>query len=219
MFASFTRRIVCSPSLRQRTTNSPCWLGIQTTRNTYSNEFTKNELLRRHNDEQASTYFDQFRYLRHLPQAPTVPLSFGVLGLVPFAAVPLYMFSTGVYLPDLAFTQLAYSASILSYLGGIRWGTLLEKSNDWKDYTYSILPSVAAWLALLVPGRWSILWALTSLQGFAFYDVNQPGYPLWFKGLRVLLTALSSLSLLITLGLSFVLPNKEAKSKHTERTM
>ena len=188
-------------------------------RHTYSNEFTKNDLLRRHNDEQASTYFDQFRYLRHLKDAPAAPLSFGLFGLVPFAAVPVYMYSTGVYSPDLAFTQLAYSASILSYLGGIRWGTLLEGSNDWKQYTYSILPSIAAWLALLIPGRWSILWALSSLQGFAFYDVTRPGYPLWFKGLRVLLTAMSSLALLTTLTLSFVLPKKEAKTKNTKRTI
>lgn len=192
---------------------------FQLIRSTYSNEFTKNEILRRYNDEKASTYFDQFRYLRHLKDVPSAPLAFGLFGLVPFAAVPIYMYSTGVYLPDLAFTQLAYSASILSFLGGIRWGTLLERSNDWKSYTYSILPSIAAWLALLIPGRWSILWALSSLQGFAYFDVNRPGYPLWFKGLRVLLTAISSLTLLTTLGLSFVLPNKEAKTTKTKRTM
>ncbi|CAF1126377.1 unnamed protein product [Adineta ricciae] len=188
-------------------------------RTTYSNEFTKNELLRQYNDKQASTYFDQFRYLRHLKDAPTAPLAFGLLGLVPFAAVPMYMYSTGIYSPDLAFTQLAYSASILSFIGGIRWGTLLRESNDWKQYAYSILPSVAAWLALLVPGRWSILWALSSLQGFGFYDVTQPGYPLWFKGLRVLLTAVSSLTLFATLTLSFILPKKEAITKNTQRTM
>ncbi|CAF4679505.1 unnamed protein product, partial [Rotaria magnacalcarata] len=68
-------------------------------------------------------------------------------------------------------------------------------------------------------GRWSILWALTSFQGFAFYDVTRPGYPLWFKGLRVLLTAVSSLTLFATLTLSFVLPNREAKTKNTNRTM
>ena len=196
----------------------PTWSSASI-RTTYSNEFTKNDLLRRHNDEHASTYLDQFRYLRHLKDAPTAPLSFGVLGLVPFVAVPFYMYSTGIYSPDLAFTQLAYSASILSFIGGVRWGTLLKDSNDWKQYTYSILPSIAAWLALLVPGRWSILWALSSLQGFAFYDVTRPGYPLWFKGLRVLLTLVSSLTLLTTLGLSFVLPKQHGSTKNTERTL
>ena len=190
-----------------------------TIRTTYSNEFTKNELLQRYNDKHRSIYFNQFHYLGHLTEAPIVPLSLGLFGLVPFAAVPLYMYSTGIYLPDLAFTQLAYSASILSYIGGIRWGTLLEKSNDWKQYTYSILPSIAAWLALLVPGRWSILWALSSLQGFAFYDISKPGYPLWFKGLRVLLTTMASLTLFSTLILSFVLPKKEVTKTTSKRTM
>ncbi len=217
MLISFSYRSLSSLVLR-RTVQYPLWNNINI-RTTYSNEFTKNDLLRRYNDERVSTYFDQFRYLRHLKDAPIVPLSFGLLGLIPFAAVPFYMYSTGIYLPDLAFTQLAYSASILSFIGGIRWGTLLEESNNWKQYTYSILPSIAAWLALLVPGRWSILWALSSLQGFGFYDVTRPGYPLWFKGLRVLLTAVSSLTLLATLALSFVLPKKEAKTKNTERTM
>lgn len=217
MLAFFPYRSLSS-SIFCRTVQYPIWKHANI-RTTYSNEFTKNELLRRYNNEHTSTYFDQFRYLRHLKDAPTAPLSFGLLGLVPFAAVPIYMYSTGVYIPDLAFTQLAYSASILSFIGGIRWGTLLEKSNDWKQYTYSILPSVAAWLALLVPGRWSILWALTSLQGFAFYDVTTPGYPLWFKGLRVLLTMVSSLTLLTTLVLSFRLPRKEGTTKNTQRTM
>ena len=215
MLSSFSCR---SSILLNRTVQYSLWKNIGV-RTAYSNEFTQNELLRRYNDKQVSTYFDQFRYLRHLKDAPAAPLAFGLLGLVPFAAVPLYMYSTGVYLPDLAFTQLAYSASILSFIGGIRWGKLLEQSNNWKEYTYSILPSIAAWLALLVPGRWSILWAISSLQGFAFYDVKRPGYPLWFKGLRVLLTAVSSLTLLTTLTLSFLLPKKEAKSKNTERTM
>ena len=188
-------------------------------RTTYSNEFTNNKLLRRYNDKRRSTYFDQFHYLRHLKESPTVPLSFGLFGLVPFTAIPMYMYSTGTYLPDLAFTQLAYSASILSYIGGIRWGILLEKSNDWKEYTYSVLPSIAAWLALLVPGRWSIIWTLLSLQTFAFYDITKADYPLWFKGLRVLLTTISSLTLLATLTLSFVLPRKEVKTNNTKRTM
>jgi len=217
MLTSFPHRSLSSLLVR-RTVQYPLW-NHTNVRTAYSNEFTKNELLRRYNHEQASTYFDQFRYLRHLKDAPIAPLSFGLLGLVPFAAVPIYMYSTGIYLPDLAFTQLAYSASILSFIGGIRWGTLLEESNNWKQYMYSILPSIAAWLALLVPGRWSILWALSSLQGFAFYDVTRPGYPLWFKGLRVLLTAISSLTLLATLTLSFVLPKKEATTKNTQRTM
>lgn len=217
MLTSYPYRSLSSLILR-RTVQYPL-LSSTNIRAIYSNEFTKNELLQRYNEEHASTYFNQFRYLRHLKDAPLAPLSFGILGLVPFAAIPFYMYSTGIYLPDLAFTQLAYSASILSFIGGIRWGTLLKESNDWKEYTYSILPSIAAWLALLVPGRWAILWALSSLQGFAFYDVTKPGYPLWFKGLRVLLTAISSLTLLTTLTLSFVLPKKEATTKNTKRTM
>lgn len=58
-----------------------------------------------------------------IKHAPAPALFYGVSGLIPFTAIPAYMFQYGAYVPELAFTSLAYSAVILSFLGGVRWGS------------------------------------------------------------------------------------------------
>ena len=58
--------------------------------------------------------------LRCLPQGPGPALCLGVAGLIPFVSAPLYMANSGFFLPDIATAQLAYGASILSFLGGVR---------------------------------------------------------------------------------------------------
>ena len=58
--------------------------------------------------------------LRCLPQGPGPALCLGVAGLIPFVTAPLYMANSGYFLPDIATAQLAYGASILSFLGGVR---------------------------------------------------------------------------------------------------
>jgi hypothetical protein len=45
------------------------------------------------------------------------------------------MAQTGVFLPGVATGQLAYGATILSFLGGVRWG-ILVRGKKLKKYTY-----------------------------------------------------------------------------------
>ena len=51
--------------------------------------------------------------------------------------------------------QLAYGASILSFLGGVRWGMLVNPgapiAGSWLQYSYAVAPSLVAWSALLMP--------------------------------------------------------------------
>ncbi len=51
--------------------------------------------------------------------------------------------------------QLAYGASILSFLGGVRWGMLVTPgtpiTGSWLQYSYAVAPSLVAWSALLMP--------------------------------------------------------------------
>lgn len=58
-----------------------------------------------------------------IKNAPPPALFYGVAGLVPFTAIPTYMIQSGVYIPEMAFTSMAYSAVILSFIGGVRWGS------------------------------------------------------------------------------------------------
>jgi hypothetical protein len=66
------------------------------------------------------------RNLRDIKHAPIPALTYGIGGLIPFTAIPVYMLSTGVYIPEMAFTSMAYSAVILSFIGGVRWGSAVS---------------------------------------------------------------------------------------------
>ncbi|CAL4106346.1 unnamed protein product, partial [Meganyctiphanes norvegica] len=57
--------------------------------------------------------------------SPTPALVLGFSGLIPFVAAPFYMYYSGAFLPEVATAQLAYGATILSFLGGVRWGLTL----------------------------------------------------------------------------------------------
>ena len=66
-----------------------------------------------------------FKNLPDIKNAPTSSLFFGTSGLIPFASIPVYMLATGTYIPELAYSSLTYSAVILSFLGGVRWGSAI----------------------------------------------------------------------------------------------
>ena len=54
----------------------------------------------------------------------------------------------------------AYGAVILSFLGGIRWGLVLNNKaqvQKWAPLMWSVVPSLIAWPALLLPSRYMLL--------------------------------------------------------------
>lgn len=73
--------------------------------------------------EETKKALKNFSDIKH---APTPALFYGVAGLIPFTAIPSYMIHTGVYVPEMAFTSMAYSAVILSFIGGVRWGSAVS---------------------------------------------------------------------------------------------
>uniref|UniRef100_A0A0N7ZCZ7 Transmembrane protein 69 n=1 Tax=Scylla olivacea TaxID=85551 RepID=A0A0N7ZCZ7_SCYOL len=143
---------------------------------------------------------DAVKQVRH---SPTPALALGFSGLVPFMAVPAYMMTTGLYEAELAQAQLYYGASILSFLGGVRWGlTLPEGSSqppDWHNLGYSVAPSLVAWLGLLAPHTVGVLTLMGGLGLAGYMDIAMWGYPGWFKGMRFCLTFVAVLSLWTTL--------------------
>lgn len=83
-------------------------------------------------------------------RTPPAALLFGFTGAVPFLALTIVIASTnssGWYERAFAF----YSALILSFLGGIRWGDAgTTRDPGYRDLTLSILPSLLAWGALML---------------------------------------------------------------------
>ena len=158
--------------------------------------------------------------LKHLPSAPAPALCLGLSGLIPFVSAPLYMYNSGFFLPDVATAQLAYGASILSFLGGVRWGMLVAGAGDdlppsWGQYTWSVTPSLISWTALLAPSATvGVPICVTGLLMAAAVDLKQPSYPPWFRSLRFILTLFAVISLIMSSFFSYSLGSKKQPSDY-----
>ncbi len=139
---------------------------------------------------------------------PRPALVLGLGGLLPFFATAIASIALDSP-PEEAGRAVqalgAYGAVILSFLGGVRWGDLLDDSvriNQWMPLTLSVVPSLIAWSALLL-GSTSMLAVL--IVGFAFQysldraAVQRGALPEWFGRLRLILTCGALLSLIVTL--------------------
>lgn len=134
---------------------------------------------------------------------PAAPLWLGLGGLLPFVASAAGVHAADPTIALLALSSLGgYGAVILSFLGGIKWGVVVNDRaamQSWSTLALSVLPSLIAWPALLLP-------PLTMLSllifGFALqfvldrHSVASGMLPRWFGRLRLILTAGAILSLL-----------------------
>lgn len=160
---------------------------------------------------------DLLRYdMKDFWKSPKPALLLGFAGLVPFVAPTLFMAMTESYCTDLAFAQLTYGAAILSFLGGARWGFALPEGSparpDWINLANSVVPSLLAWVAVLMGD--SIVAAVTMIvMGLGVslhYDLSLlPTYPSWFKALRSVLTVVAFFSLIGTITMHGVYPEKK----------
>ena len=97
----------------------------------------------------------------------------------------------------------AYAAVILSFLGGVRWGNLLNdktRLKQWSPLTLSVVPSLIAWPALLLPPFWMLSLLAIGLVLQYTLDVEalrRKELPAWFGKLRLILTTGAILSLLV----------------------
>uniref|UniRef100_UPI003AAD8F0F transmembrane protein 69-like n=1 Tax=Centroberyx gerrardi TaxID=166262 RepID=UPI003AAD8F0F len=171
---------------------------------------------KRNQPEPPPRELDLLRYdMKDLGKTPKPALYLGLAGLVPFATPPLFMAVTETYFPELAYAQVAYGAAIVSFLGGARWGFALPESSpakpDWINLANSVVPSLLAWVAMLLGD--SIAPAATMvIMGLGIslhYDLSLlPTYPSWFKALRSVLTVVAFFSLVGTLIMNGLYPEK-----------
>nr|XP_006117385.1 transmembrane protein 69 [Pelodiscus sinensis]XP_006117386.1 transmembrane protein 69 [Pelodiscus sinensis]XP_014426087.1 transmembrane protein 69 [Pelodiscus sinensis] len=154
--------------------------------------------------------------MKSLKDSPKPAIYLGLAGLIPFVSVPLIMAAQQTYYPELAFAQITYGASILSFLGGARWGFALPQNSpanpDWMNLGNSVVPPLIAWFAILFKDDLTQA-AITVIIGLGIalhYDLAfLPTYPSWFKALRVVLTLVAVFSLVTTLVLTDVFPEKQ----------
>lgn len=119
--------------------------------------------------------------------------------------------------PSWEYLQVAYGASILSFLGGIRWGMTIDprtpsaNSANYETLGLAVSPSIAAWLSLLFPTPIGLITVAAGLIGMGYMDIFMSTYPSWYKGLRFALTAVAVGSLLLTLVFHLVLSKRDTK--------
>lgn len=177
---------------------------------------SSHRLKKRQPEEAPPRELDLVRYdLKVLRNAPKPALYLGFSGLVPFISAPLIMAATETYIPELAYAQVVYGASIVSFLGGARWGFALPEGSpakpDWLNLANSVVPSLIAWVALLFSHNiiQSAMMVIMGLGISLHYDLALlPTYPSWFKALRTILTAVAFLSLVATIVLKGFYPEK-----------
>ncbi|XP_020795157.1 transmembrane protein 69-like [Boleophthalmus pectinirostris] len=153
--------------------------------------------------------------LKALFQSPKPALYLGFSGLIPFMSAPVLMVATSTFYPEVAYAQMVYGASIVSFLGGARWGFALPEGSpaqpDWKNLGNSVVPSLLAWMALLCRDNIAE-GALVVIMGLGLslhYDLTLlPEYPAWFKALRTILTLVATFSLVATLALKNIYSEK-----------
>ncbi|XP_062853164.1 transmembrane protein 69 [Trichomycterus rosablanca] len=175
------------------------------------------KLKKREPEEPPPRELDLLRYdLKSLKHAPKPALYLGLSGLIPFVSAPLLMAITETYLPEVAYAQVVYGASIVSFLGGARWGFALPEGSpakpDWLNLANSVVPSLIAWLALLFSHNitQSSMLVIMGLGISLHYDLALlPTYPSWFKALRTVLTTVAFLSLVATLVIKGFFPEKK----------
>lgn len=156
--------------------------------------------------------------ITYLPYSPKPALYISLVGLVPFIAPPLTMVITKSYIPILAFTQMAYGAGFLAFLGGVRWGFTLPESSpakpDYINLASSMSPVLFSWIAILFSERLSEAIVIV-IMGLGIALHNEifllPHYPNWFKALRIVSTLVAFFSFIVTLLLKNIYPEKGPK--------
>jgi hypothetical protein len=102
--------------------------------------------------------------------------------------------------------QLAYGATIISFLGGVHWGiamTNLTPVNHLRQrYVWSVMPSLLVWPTLSFPdvehaaGVQAALLGLVYMVDRGWY--RRGGFPPWYMQLRLPLTVLAAAGCLLT---------------------
>jgi hypothetical protein len=138
---------------------------------------------------------------------PGAALVLGLAGLIPFlagaasqwASLPLLSQESGLRLTIL------YGAIILSFLGGIRWGTAIgpyDSRRQTLEFSASVLGSLAGLAAAFLPPipALALLIAGFLMQGlWDVMSVDSGRLPNWFGRLRMILTAGAVVSLVAAL--------------------
>lgn len=137
----------------------------------------------------------------------TVAIVLGAGGLVPFAALCAAAWALPADQRGWAvFALAAYGACILSFIGALHWGFALARRVPPKvaafAMVWSVVPSLVAWVSLLLPAPVSLGGVAAGLFVAWLVDAKAwraYGVAGWFPKLRIALTVGACASLLLAM--------------------
>ncbi len=144
-------------------------------------------------------------------KTPQAPLALTTAGLIPYfacAGIMLVNQDDVIQLNSVAVWLMTYSALILSFLGGIRWGVEMAQRDKPRfiELGGAVIAPLAAWglvMAFFTQGAkplWFILMA-AAIALFWFWDFASSRLPGWYQKLRIWPT----LGAVLSLGVAYYL--------------
>lgn len=131
----------------------------------------------------------------------------GHAGLIPFVAGALLLtavafnFANPASAGHVALALVVYGAVILSFLGGVRWGTAMARQETAAmPYALSVVPSLLGWGAALLAPPLALVVLATGVfvQGLIDVgDVHAGRLPAWYAVLRRRLSIVVTAALLV----------------------
>lgn len=149
-----------------------------------------------------------------LANVPTIVKALGYGGAIPFwafsptvaAHLPLEVL-VGPLASNPGTMQIAYGATIISFLGGVHWGLAMTSLTPVRllgqRYVWSVVPCLLAWpsVALPVPEAAGLQAVILGLVYVADKDWAKRGLlPPWYMTLRARLTTLATAGCLLTVA-------------------
>ena len=123
-----------------------------------------------------------------MPIPPAARL-LGFAGLLPFLGAATALLLADGALRDVAAVALpAYGAVILSFLGGVRWGLAMAAAESARlpvRLAISVVPSLAGWVALLLPGAAGLALLAAGFAAMLALDLRDDSAPGWYATLRL----------------------------------
>jgi Protein of unknown function (DUF3429) len=137
---------------------------------------------------------------------PSVAAWLGGLGLLPFVACAMIaVFSSGALKAFSVTALVGYAAVILSFLGGVHWGTAIGQGHSFNRQVpprliVSVLPAVLAWPLMLMPPTRACIPLAGAVIAMCCVDVylSRWGFaPPWYPRLRIPLSCIAVASLIV----------------------
>lgn len=139
-------------------------------------------------------------------ESPPVALwIIAMLALAPFLiAAAIYCYGPPSRTPGALTVLLTWSALIMSFLGGVRWGLeTRETAPRWQRHAFSALAAVAAWVILLARDHVAETWVVGGfIVAFLIqwlFDHHTPDTPARYPVLSTALTGAACVSLAMVL--------------------